>query len=33
MGDYRILYEIDYDNKTVDVWRVMDRKEGYKRLR
>lgn len=32
MGDYRILYEIDYDIKVVRIWKLIDRKEGYKHL-
>lgn len=32
MGDYRILYEIDYETKVVLIWKLIDRKEGYKHL-
>lgn len=29
VGEYRILYEIDYDAYVVTVYRVMHRGEGY----
>lgn len=29
VGEYRILYEIDYDTHVVTVFRVMHRGEGY----
>lgn len=32
MGDYRVLYEIDYEINVVRIWRLIDRKEGYKHL-
>lgn len=28
-GEYRILYEIDYDARVVTVFRIMHRGEGY----
>lgn len=28
-GEYRILYEIDYDARIVTVFRIMHRGEGY----
>jgi len=32
MGDYRILYDIDYNTKTIKIWKLIDRKEGYNHL-
>lgn len=28
-GEYRILYEIDYDARIVTVFRIINRGEGY----
>lgn len=30
VGDYRVLYDIDYDHCEVWVYRVMNRSEGYR---
>jgi mRNA interferase RelE/StbE len=30
-GDYRVLYEIDDKKRTVDVYRIRDRKDVYKK--
>jgi len=29
VGEYRVLYEIDYEAQTVRVFRIMQRGEGY----
>ena len=31
MGDYRILYDIDYEKKLVQVFLLLNRQEGYRR--
>jgi len=31
VGNYRILYEIDDNEKTIDIYEVLHRKEAYKK--
>ena len=32
IGEYRILYDIDYDAKLITVWKIGHRKDVYRNL-